>query len=99
MNEILKAFEIIGTIAFSVSGGLMAIGAGLDLFGVMFVSCITAFGGGIVRDLLLGLNPPAVFHNFPIFMIAFLTSFIVFIVAYIKEKSLQFFQNEGGIYQ
>lgn len=94
MNEILKAFEIIGTIAFSVSGGLMAIGAGLDLFGVMFVSCITAFGGGIVRDLLLGLNPPAVFHNFPIFMIAFLTSFIVFIVAYIKRSHFSSFKTK-----
>ena len=94
MNEILKLLEIIGTIAFSVSGSLMAIGAGLDLFGVIFVSCITAFGGGIVRDLLLGLHPPAVFQNFPIFMIAFLTGFIVFIVAYINRSRFSAFKTK-----
>ncbi len=92
MNEILKLLEIIGTVAFAVSGGLIAISANLDLFGVIFVGCITAFGGGIVRDLLLGIHPPAVFNNLPIFMIAMLTGFIVFIVAYINRNRFRSFR-------
>ena len=54
MKEIIYILEIIGTVAFSVSGALVAIGASLDIFGVVFVGCITAVGGGIVRDLLIG---------------------------------------------
>ncbi|MBQ2741236.1 MAG: TRIC cation channel family protein [Oscillospiraceae bacterium] len=57
MAEIIKILEIIGTVAFAVSGSLVAIGAGLDIFGVIFVGCITAVGGGIARDILLGINP------------------------------------------
>lgn len=92
MNEILKLLEIIGTVAFAVSGGLIAISANLDLFGVIFVGCITAFGGGIVRDLLLGIHPPAIFNNLPIFMVALLTGFIVFIVAYINRNRFSAFR-------
>lgn len=50
MTEFIKILEIIGTIAFSVSGALIASGAGLDIFGVVFVGCITAFGGEIMHD-------------------------------------------------
>ena len=37
MSEIMKVLEIIGTIAFAISGALAAIGSGLDIFGVVFV--------------------------------------------------------------
>ena len=46
--------EIIGTIAFSISGAMLAIERKLDLFGVVFLGATTAIGGGIVRDILLG---------------------------------------------
>lgn len=86
MSEIMKVLEIIGTIAFAISGALAAIGSGLDVFGVAFVGCITAFGGGIVRDLILGITPPSIFNNFPMFFLALITTIIVFIVAYINRK-------------
>lgn len=75
MDEIIKAMEIIGIIAAVVSGSLVAIGAGMDMFGVIFVGCITAVGGGITRDLLLGITPPAIFTNFSIFSIPCLQVF------------------------
>ena len=92
MAEIIKALEILGTIAFAISGAFVAIDSCLDIFGVVFVSCITAVGGGIVRDLLLGINPPTIFKAYHICLIAMLTSLIVFILAYItrqKFKSLR----------
>lgn len=65
MNEvIMNAAEIIGTAAFSVSGALIAICCGLDLFGVVFIGVITAVGGGIVRDIILGNCPPAFFQTY-----------------------------------
>ena len=87
MTEIFKILEFIGTVAFSVSGALVAIGASLDLFGVVFVACITSVGGGILRDVLLGINPPAVFSNLSVIFLSALTGVAVFIVAYVRRKS------------
>ena len=87
MNEIIKALEIIGTIAFAISGALVAISASLDIFGIIFVSCVTAFGGGILRDILLGVNPPAVFDNAMFLLIAIVTAIVVFVVSYINKKN------------
>ena len=41
-NYIIPAMECVGTVAFAISGSLVAINCGLDLFGVMTVGCITA---------------------------------------------------------
>lgn len=90
MNEvIMNAAEIIGTAAFSVSGALIAICCGLDLFGVVFIGVITAVGGGIVRDIILGNCPPAFFSNIYTFVIAAVTSIVVFILSYINRKHFE----------
>lgn len=94
MNEIITIMEIIGTIAFAISGALAAIGARLDIFGVVFIGCITAVGGGVVRDLLLGINPPTIFTEFSIFFCAMITSILVFIVAYINRKRFDVFKEK-----
>lgn len=83
---LLLILEIIGTISFAISGAVVAIKAKFDIFGVAFVGVITAMGGGIVRDILIGRYPPAVFTNFYIFLIAVIASIITFIVIY-KNKS------------
>ena len=53
------AFEILGTIAFAVSGAVVAISKKMDIFGVAILGMTTAVGGGILRDLILGITPPA----------------------------------------
>ena len=53
--------EWIGTISFAVSGSLVAIGCGLDIFGVATVGCVTAMGGGVIRDCFVGNIPPKIF--------------------------------------
>lgn len=87
LEPILLALEIIGTISFALSGALVAIRSKLDIFGVLFIGCITAVGGGIIRDLLIGVTPPAIFSNLYVILIAALTALIVFVFAYFnKEK-------------
>ena len=81
--------EWIGTIAFAVSGALIAVSNGLDLFGVTFLGCITAVGGGMLRDILLGQCPPTIFFNTPVLFVAALTSVIVFIVAYRNRQHFE----------
>lgn len=83
---IMTIMEIIGTVAFSVSGALIAIHCCLDIFGVIFIGVITAVGGGILRDILIGNTPPAVFSNTYIIVISALTAMIVFVIAYIHRQ-------------
>ena len=54
LDIIWSIMEHIGVIAFAISGAVVAIDRETDIFGVVFASFITSFGGGIMRDLLLG---------------------------------------------
>ncbi len=81
---ILPVLEWIGTLSFAISGSLIAIGHGLDLFGVLMVGTITAVGGGIIRDLILGNIPPLIFYNSDILLIAVVTALLVFIFISVK---------------
>lgn len=90
MNEfIMTAMEIIGTIAFSVSGALIGVSCGLDIFGVVFLGVITSVGGGMLRDVMIGNIPPLIFSNTYLFILAAITAIIVFIVAYINRQDFQ----------
>ena len=55
--------EMIGTIAFAISGAFVGIQKKMDLFGVTILAMTTAVGGGIVRDIILDVTPPAAFRN------------------------------------
>lgn len=89
MREILMLImELLGTVSFAVSGTLVAISCGLDLFGVLTVGTITAVGGGIIRDIMIGQIPPSVFQNPVILILALFTSLVVFIIAYINSKRI-----------
>lgn len=95
LSELLiYCMEWIGTVAFAVSGALVAIGSGLDLFGVIIVGSITAVGGGIMRDLLLGAAPPRVFDSPETLLVAMLTSVAVFVAAWINARRFQDLQKK-----
>ncbi|MBP9988089.1 MAG: trimeric intracellular cation channel family protein [Ruminococcus sp.] len=82
--------EMIGIVGFAVSGAMVAIKKRVDIFGVIVLSCVTALGGGIVRDLLIGITPPKMFSDYRYVLGAVITSIIVFITAYIfREKFLK----------
>ncbi|MFD1615203.1 trimeric intracellular cation channel family protein [Gelatiniphilus marinus] len=49
--------DILGTIAFAISGVLVAMGKKMDLFGILIIAFVTAVGGGTLRDLLIGNTP------------------------------------------
>ena len=84
---ILLIMEWIGTISFAASGGLVAIRHSLDLFGVLTVGTITAVGGGVMRDILIGSVPPKIFSNPVILLVSVLVSVAVFVVAYLCRKN------------
>lgn len=89
---LLNSFEIIGTIAFSISGVLIGIENELDLFGIIFLAITTAVGGGIFRDIIIGSTPPAAFVNPTSSIISIITALIVFLI-YEKYKNTNKFKK------
>ena len=72
--------EVIGTIAFAFAGALVAIDNDLDLFGIECMAVMTACGGGMTRDIILGNTPPMMFRN-PVYVtMAVATGFLTVII-------------------
>ncbi len=80
-STILLVFELIGTIAFAASGAIIALSKKMDIFGVATLGIVTAVGGGVIRDLILGNTPPATFQNPLYALVAMGVSLILFIPA------------------
>lgn len=70
--------EMTGTVAFAISGALVAVRKKMDLFGVNILAVITAVGGGILRDVLVGEIPPNSFRNPFYAVLAMITANVVF---------------------
>lgn len=85
MSQILLLiFELVGTVAFAVSGAMTGIKKKMDIFGVATLGLITAVGGGVIRDLVLGNTPPETFKN-PVYgIVAIITSMLVFLPVFRK---------------
>ncbi len=80
-SAIMLIFELIGTIAFAASGAIVALSKKMDILGVATLGVVTAVGGGVIRDLILGHTPPATFRNPLYALVAIGVSVILFIPA------------------
>ena len=77
--SVITLFEIIGTVAFAASGAIVALKKEMDIFGVAILGLFTAVGGGVIRDMILGNTPPAVFKDPVYALVAIITSVIIFL--------------------
>ncbi|GAA3449543.1 trimeric intracellular cation channel family protein [Dactylosporangium matsuzakiense] len=59
----LVVLEHVGIFVFAISGALTAIQKGFDAVGILVLAEVTALGGGVLRDLIIGDNPPAAFRQ------------------------------------
>ncbi len=83
MPEHISVFfivEIIGTVAFACSGAMVAIRKQLDLLGIVVLGVTTAVGGGMLRDVLIGILPPNLFVN-PIYVIVATVAVMILFLA------------------
>ena len=80
MDIIWYIFDMIGTIAFAVSGALVGVARKMDIFGMSVLALATAIGGGIVRDVLLGYFPPNSLRNIVYVTVVIAVTIIVFII-------------------
>lgn len=72
-------FSFIGTFAFAVSGAIIAMEEKYDLFGVYILGIVTAFGGGALRNVLIGVPPNVLWEQGFLFKVAIISITIIFL--------------------
>ena len=86
MQQVLAWFEIIGVLAFSLSGAMQAIAKKVDLFGVVLLGMISALGGGVLRDMTLGHFPPRNFSSGMLLLLSAGASLLTFLIAWLTQE-------------
>lgn len=79
MHYFIVFLELSGVVAASVSGAMTAMKKRMDIFGEIILGLITAVGGGVIRDITLGITPPATFRNPMYALTAVVTAVVVFL--------------------
>jgi uncharacterized membrane protein YeiH len=78
--------DLCGTFVFALSGGMTGVRHRLDIFGVLVVSFAAATFGGIIRDVLLGANPPAAIRDWRYIAVSLLAGAIAFYWCSVLER-------------
>jgi uncharacterized membrane protein YeiH len=95
---ILQLLDLVGTCVFALSGATLAVRARMDLFGVLVLAIVTAVSGGILRDLLIGVVPPAAIADWQPVALAAISGAICFMWPGLVERMrhpVQFFDAAG----
>ena len=82
--------DIIGLVAFALSGVLISLYKRLDIFGVFFIASLTALGGGVIRDVLAGRVPFAFTHYYPILVVVVTVTAALMLKAHIHQIDRKF---------
>ena len=77
--QLQLALDLVGVFVFALSGGLVAVRKRFDLFGVLVLACAAALGGGVMRDLLIGVVPPAGISDWRLIVAASLAGLVTFV--------------------
>ncbi|MBL87855.1 MAG: hypothetical protein CMO82_14525 [Winogradskyella sp.] len=97
-----QTLDILGTIAFAISGVLVAMNKRMDPFGVLIIAFVTAVGGGTLRDIMIGVEPVSWMRNMTfVYVIIGSAIFAVIFRNYLKHlrRSLFLFDTIGiGLY-
>ncbi|WP_299094694.1 trimeric intracellular cation channel family protein [Winogradskyella sp.] len=97
-----QTIDILGTIAFAISGVLVAMNKRMDPFGVLIIAFVTAVGGGTLRDIMVGVEPVSWMRNMTfVYVIIGSAIFAVIFRNYLKHlrRSLFLFDTIGiGLY-
>lgn len=74
---LFSLFDMLGTFVFAISGAMASKERELDLFGIIIVAFLTACGGGIIRDVCIGVTPPIGISEWPYLGFTVLAAFLV----------------------
>lgn len=79
-STIWDVFSIVGTIAFALSGAIVAMEEEFDILGIFVLGFMTAFGGGAIRNVLIGLPMTALWSQGNSFNIALISMIIIIVL-------------------
>jgi uncharacterized membrane protein YeiH len=86
MHEIFQWFDLLGVMVFAVSGILIAHKKQMDGFGVVVLACVTAIGGGTLRDIIL--DTPVFWLHDPSYFLAIAIAVILNIILLNRQKAI-----------
>jgi len=91
-SQLLRAIDLAGTFVLAIQGASIGAEKNLDFLGVMVISLVTAMGGGIARDLLVGEHPPEALRGWPVPAVALagglFTIFSFHVIEQVPEMAL-----------
>lgn len=94
-----KTLDLIGVFVFAISGALLAVRKGFELVGVTSLALVTALGGGVIRDVLLGSTPPTAFSDVLYLVVPLAAAAVVFVGHWLinrtVDRAVQLFDAAG----
>ena len=97
--DFLILMDLIGTIAFALSGAMLGIRKNMVIFGVNILAIVTATGGGVLRDMLIGRFPPVMMRNPFYVLISAVTANVLFVFFSVRAGRKQVPSGAVRIYQ
>ncbi|GAA4899563.1 trimeric intracellular cation channel family protein [Streptomyces coeruleoprunus] len=85
--SVLHALDLAGIFVFAISGALLAVRKNFDVFGMAVLAEVTALGGGLFRDLVIGAVPPAAFTDLGYFLMPLVATVLVFFLHPVVERT------------
>ncbi|MFF1684270.1 MULTISPECIES: trimeric intracellular cation channel family protein [unclassified Streptomyces] len=76
--SVQHGLDLIGIFVFAISGALLAVRKNFDVFGIAVLAEVTALGGGLFRDVIIGAVPPAAFTDLGYFLTPLVAAGLVF---------------------
>lgn len=83
LSSLFHFADVIAVCTAAVTGVLAAAAIRADIFGAVVLGCTTAFGGGILRDLILGVTPPSALRDPMMLIMAAAVSALTFLLEYL----------------
>ncbi|MGI5357592.1 trimeric intracellular cation channel family protein [Streptomyces sp. CA-252508] len=85
--SVQHALDLAGIFVFAISGALLAVRKNFDVFGIAVLAEVTALGGGLFRDLVIGAVPPAAFTDLGYFVMPLVATVLVFFLHPVVERT------------
>ncbi|PRH77430.1 hypothetical protein C6N75_20390 [Streptomyces solincola] len=85
--SVQHALDLVGIFVFAISGALLAVRKNFDVFGMAVLAEVTALGGGLFRDLVIGAVPPAAFTDLGFFLMPLVATALVFFLHPVVERT------------
>ncbi|MFI1578672.1 trimeric intracellular cation channel family protein [Embleya sp. NPDC020630] len=77
-HQLQQVLDLLGIFVFAAAGALMAVRKNFDVIGITLLAEVTALGGGVIRDVIIGAVPPAAFTDLGYFGTPLLAAGLVF---------------------